>query len=161
MGKISDSAEKDYVFNFVFSAFDVTDPEKVKKFVYSTSKTFDGRLCGLVHCAGEVLPPHICEEPDNRIKLGINPSCPTVDTVSLDLFDKIINVNLKSTFLLDQAVIQVCKSQGAENAPPGGYSIVVSVLCYSYNRTNYCQNMGSVSGNLGQANFSAYCASSR
>jgi hypothetical protein len=53
LSALSNDANKE-PFDFVFSAFDCTNAEAVKRFVFSASKTFSTRLAGLVHCAGEL-----------------------------------------------------------------------------------------------------------
>jgi len=98
----------------------------VRKFCSGTRKTFNGRLSGLVHCA------------------GINEEAPPLSLMDMNVFDKIMNTNLRATVLFNQAVVTVMKGQGIDAAYDGGYSIV---------------NLGCVGGEIGMAKATAYCAS--
>ena len=100
-----------------FSALDVTNERAVERFVAETAEAFDG-LCGVVNSAGIAADKHVLETP-------------------VDLFRKIMDVNVVGTFLVGRAAARIMMDKG-------GGAIV---------------NIASISGLRGSKGRSAYGAS--
>ncbi len=98
---------------------DVTERAQVQAMVEKTVAAF-GRLDVLVNCAGLVT------------------ACPIADMTE-DEWDSILDVNLKGTFLTNQAAVIQMRKQGAE----GGRII----------------NLASIAGKFGTGTLTHYCAS--
>nr|WP_170192042.1 SDR family oxidoreductase [Rhodoglobus vestalii] len=107
----------DYSETILAISFDVTDSIAVEEFFDSVEKNF-GRVDVLVNCAGIGIGGSIIETSD-------------------EVWDRVINVNLRSVFLMCRAAVRMMVKEGA------GRII----------------NMGSAAGVIGVKDQSAYCAS--
>lgn len=93
---------------FAFDEVDVTDAQAVQEHVTKVASSAPQGIAGLL-CAAGIAPPG-----------------PRMHEVNLEVYQRVINVNMNGTYYYNSSVLREMVSQNARHIPKpdGGYTIV-------------------------------------